>query len=236
MAPRSSRIALIALVLLLCTGGPASARPDAFDDSIDARLRACVGCHGAQGRATAEGYLPRIAGKPAGYLFNQLLNFRDGRRVAPSMTWMVDGLAEPYLREIAAYFASRHPPHPPPPRPAVAPAMLERGRRLVTEGDAVRGLPACTACHGEALLGAQPATPGLLGLPRDYLNAQLGAWRNGSRRAMAPDCMATIARRLEGDDVAAVTAWLASRPIADDARPDEAAPSPPPLECGGIGR
>ena len=32
--------------------------------------------------------------------------------------------------------------------------------------------------------------PGLLGLPRDYLNGQLGAWRSGQRRAVEPDCMA----------------------------------------------
>jgi cytochrome c553 len=30
----------------------------------------------------------RIAGKPAGYLYNQLLNFRDGRRNYPLMTYI----------------------------------------------------------------------------------------------------------------------------------------------------
>ena len=36
------------------------------------RVLACTGCHGPEGRAAADGYYPRIAGKPAGYLFNQL--------------------------------------------------------------------------------------------------------------------------------------------------------------------
>ena len=66
----------------------------------------------------------------------------------------------------------------------------------------------CGACHGAALTGVQPATPGLLGLPRDYINAQLGAWRTGQRKAHAPDCMADIAQRLDIQDIAAVSAWL----------------------------
>jgi cytochrome c553 len=149
---------------------------------------------------------------------------------------MVDGLPESYLREIAAHFAGLHLPYAPPPPPAAPPEVLERGRRLALEGDASRDLPACVACHGDALLGAQPAVPGLLGLPRDYLNAQFGAWREGTRRAMAPDCMATIARRLAGADVAAVTAWLASRPVPTQARPAETLPAKLPIECGGLGR
>jgi cytochrome c553 len=205
-------------------------------DTLDARLLACTGCHGPQGRATPDGYYPRIAGKPAGYLYNQLLNFRDGRRAVPSMTWMVDGLPDAYLREIAVHFADRHPPHPSPPPPAAGPDALERGRRLVVEGDRARELPACVACHGDALLGAQPAVPGLLGLSRDYLNAQFGAWREGTRRAMAPDCMATVARRLEPDEVAAIGAWLAAQPVPADARARERLPATLPLECGGLGR
>ena len=40
------------------------------------------------------------------------------------------------------------------------------------------------------------SVPGLLGLPRDYLAGQLGAWKSGIRHALAPDCMAEIAERL----------------------------------------
>ena len=42
------------------------------------RMQACVMCHGKEGRATNAGYFPRIAGKPAGYLLNQMKNFREG--------------------------------------------------------------------------------------------------------------------------------------------------------------
>ncbi|MFP5394310.1 MAG: c-type cytochrome, partial [Gammaproteobacteria bacterium] len=74
-------------------------------------------------------------------------------------------------------------------------------------------VPACVACHGNGLTGVAPAIPGLAGLPRDYLNAQLGAWRNGSRRAHAPDCMATIAARLSVADVTAISSYIAAQPV-----------------------
>ena len=103
---------------------------------------------------------------------------------------------------------------------------------IVARGDPVLKVPACVACHGQRLTGALPAIPGLLGLPRDYINAQFGAWRNGTRRAHAPDCMATIAGRLSLEDVTAISGWLASEPVPDDASPVPDVPHPMPLACG----
>jgi cytochrome c553 len=93
-------------------------------------------------------------------------------------------------------------------------------------------VPACAKCHGEALTGIAPNTPGLLGLPRDYLNSQLGAWRTGQRKAHAPDCMAQFAKRLAPDDLAAVTSWLAAQPLPANPRAASALPAPAPIECG----
>ena len=49
-------------------------------DTMAARVLACASCHGAEGEGTSDIYFPRLAGKPAGYLYNQLVAFRDGRR------------------------------------------------------------------------------------------------------------------------------------------------------------
>lgn len=195
-----------------------------FEDTIAQRTQACTACHGEQGRAGPDGYYPRLAGKPAGYLYNQLLNFRDGRRHYGLMTRMVDLLDDAYLMEIAQYFADMKVPYPPPSMNAAAPssAVLERGRTLVMEGDAGLRVPACVQCHGHALAGAQPHAPGLIGLPADYLIAQLGGWRTGQRRAHAPDCMATIVQRLSDSDAYAAVAWLARQPVPADAQPDPA--------------
>lgn len=110
--------------------------------------------------------------------------------------------------------------------------LLERGRQLVMQGDSARKLPACVACHGQRLTGVEPTIPGLLGLPRDYVNAQFGAWRNKARRAHAPDCMAEITARLSLEDVNAISHWLAAQPTPADPRPAASIARPLPLACG----
>lgn len=228
---RSPLRRLAGLVLAAaCAAGPALAAPS-FEDSMAQRTLACTVCHGAQGRAGPDGYYPRLAGKPAGYLYNQLLNFRDGRRHYGLMTRLVDPLSDAYLMEIAQYFAALELPYPPPSArpPRVSPELLQRGQALVRQGDAALGLPACAQCHGQALTGVAPGVPGLLGLPQDYLNAQLGAWRTGQRRAHAPDCMARIVERMRPEDVVAVTSWLAMQALPADTRP---ATAPPPAPAG----
>lgn len=204
--------------------------------AFSTRVAACTTCHGREGRATPQGYFPRIAGKPAGYLHQQLLNFREGRRVYAAMTYLVEPLSDAYLMEMAQYFADLDLPYPPPAPPVERPALIAQGQRIALAGDAARGLPACTKCHGEALTGVQPAIPGLLGLSRDYLIAQLGAWQTGVRRARAPDCMRDIARRLTPEELGAISAWLASQPVPAGAKPAAGPAQPLPVACGGVAR
>ncbi len=201
-------------------------------DTLDRRLQACTACHGEQGRATPDGYFPRIAGKPAGYLHNQLRHFQAGRRQAVGMTSLLDHLDDAYLSDMAAHFASLDLPYPPPAPLQGTVAQRARGEQLVRVGDAARNLPSCNSCHGERMTGVQPAIPGLLGLPRDYLIGQLGGWQTGQRRATAPDCMAQIAKRLSGEDVSAVASWLAAQPLPGDAKPADRLPAPLPIACG----
>ena len=221
-------------LVLGCAGPVASIAGTPGLDSLEQRVQPCMACHGKEGRATSEGFYPRIAGKPAGYLFNQLINFRTGRRHFPMMVYMTMLQQEPYLKEMAGYFAAQDLPYPAPSPPGESSDVLERGRVLVMEGDPARRVPSCRACHGAQLLGVEPDVPGLLGLSRDYLVAQLTAWRIGARSARAPDCMAEVVHRLSPRDVNAATAWLASQPIPTGARPEAAFSHAPPLDCGSL--
>jgi cytochrome c553 len=201
-------------------------------DTIAARVLACAPCHGAEGQGTNDPYFPRLAGKPAGYLENQLLAFRSGRRRYPPMNYLLEFLPEPYLRAMAEYFAAQRPPLPPPAPPDVSQELLARGQTLVGRGDAAREVPACASCHGPSLTGMEPAIPGLLGLRATYIRAQLGAWRYGTRTALAPDCMQIVAGHLTEDDVRAVAAWLASRPAPADPSPAAKGSFVLPFACG----
>ncbi len=220
--------------LLLLAAGAASA---ADESGITERVKPCAACHGEAGHSSAEAgaetYYPSIAGKPAGYLHQQLLNFRDGRRHNAIMQPMLSTLSDAYLREMADYFAAQ-PLSVATHAPSASAERLALGRQLVEHDDAARDIPACSACHGAELKGAQPSIPGLRGLGTDYLSAQLGAWRTGVRKAAAPDCMGRIAQRLSLDEIAAATAWIASLPPLPDARPADRPGADLPMRCGGV--
>jgi cytochrome c553 len=213
----------------------AQSQPQPQADSMAKRMQACTTCHGAQGITSNTAYFPRIAGKPAGYLFNQLQNFKEGRRHYGLMVGMVEHLSDPYLFEMAQYFAGLDVPYPQPVplKTPASDASMQLGKALSLQGDKTRNIPACTACHGAALMGVQPSIPALLGLPRDYLAAQLGAWQTGLRRAHAPDCMGRVAKLLQPADVDAVANWLALQPVPANTKPAASLPEPLYEKCGG---
>ncbi len=208
------------------------------------RMQACTTCHGAGvtatvGRTANEVYFPRIAGKPTGYLLHQLQNFRDGRRHYGLMVGLVEHQSDAALMDMAVYFSALQLPYSEPqtPPPGTTSKAMQRGQQLAMQGDAAKGIAACASCHGAQMLGVQPAIPGLLGLPRDYMAGQIGAWQTGMRRAQSPDCMAQIAKKLNPEDVNAVVTWLAAQPVPSAAKPLASVanlPAPLPLPCGGV--
>ncbi|HEY0203417.1 MAG TPA: c-type cytochrome [Acetobacteraceae bacterium] len=221
---------------------PAAVQSVGTHDPMDSRVLACAPCHGTKGQGAAgQGSLgqvaannifPRLSGKPAGYLFNQLVAFREGRRRYPPMNYLLEFQTDAYLHAMADHFAAQRSPLPPAAVSVASRDVLAQGQSLVTAGDTARGIPACAACHGPDFNGMEPAIPGLLGLRPDYISAQLGAWRYGTRTAAAPDCMQAVAGRLTEADVTAVAAWLSALP--DPANPDPAPQGslPMPLACG----
>lgn len=223
---RSSAVllrALLGALLLVQSAGAAD---------LSERLAACASCHGVEGEGRAGNeYYPHLAGKPRGYLLSQLRAFREGRRVYPQMTWLMRNLSDAYLADIAEHYAAL------PPRSSSEPVAMTadaaaRARELVEQGDPPRDIPACTACHGANLAGIEPDVPALVGLPVDYVIAQLGAWKTGTRTATEPDCMATIAQALDPADMRRLGEWLASRGVEHVEAPAAAGSFALPRACG----
>jgi cytochrome c553 len=234
-----TRFPVIFAMLLLCAGGmpPAHAAgpiPATVPDTMEQRLLACATCHGKNGEgAKKSGTYPRLAGKADGYLYNQLLNFRDGRRNYPAMNYLLGYLSDDYLREIAQYYSQLRTPYPAPVSGAAG-AVLARGEALVMKGDAPRKLPACNECHGKALTGTAPFVPGLVGLSASYIGQQMGAWQARNRHAAEPDCMAKIASLLGPEEISAVSVWLAAQPVPTEAAPSVATALKLPMDCGSV--
>ena len=115
-------------------------------DTMAARVLACASCHGAEGEGTSDVYFPRLAGKPAGYLYNQLIAFRDGRRKYPPMNYLLAYLPDPYLQADGrtfrlaaaavpgACFSFRR-----------ATTFSRSGEAIAVNGDPQRGVPACAS-------------------------------------------------------------------------------------------
>ena len=238
MAGMHSRFPLRALVraaaALLVSGAasasvaPVSAAPTV--DPMQQRVAACASCHGARGEGLrGNDTVPRLAGKPAGYLLQQLEAFQDGQRHHAPMEYVVRQLSPAYLRQIADWFAAQQVPFHPAPVPTLPAAALARGEQLVRHGDAGRGIPSCQSCHGDTLTGVEPMMPGLAGLSYAYIDAQLAAWRKHQRSSDGPGCMVVVANRMTDDDVTAVAAWLASQVPPADLHPLPAKAQTEPL-------
>lgn len=226
-----------ALLILTAITAPAAAQapatvPQSAPDTMAARTLACVGCHGDKGRGVENVYFPRLAGKPAGYLYNQLIAFQEGRRRYAPMNYLLAYLPPAYLKDMANYFAAQRPEPLPTTAPNAPAAIIALGQQLVTRGLPDKKVPACVSCHGAALGGREPGIPGLLGLRADYVSAQLGAWRYGTRTALAPDCMQFIASTLSEAEVGAVAAYLATQHVPAQEKPAAADTAPLPMACG----
>lgn len=234
-SPSFPKLARLLLTASLFGAAPAAhaAKPVEVPDTMEQRLLACATCHGKAGQGAAKNQTyPPLAGKAEGYLYNQLLNFRDGRRKYAVMNYMLGFLSDAYLREIAQYYARLPAVHGARPT-GIAGDVLARGEALVTHGDPARKLPACNQCHGQSLMGLPPFVPRLVGLSQDYISQQMGAWKVHNRRAQEPDCMAQIAALLTPDEVVAVGGWLASLPEPANV-PPAAHTGKLPMDCGSL--
>lgn len=224
-------IATFALCAMSALAQAQAASTVTLPDNTASRVLACSSCHGHQGEGSKDDYFPRLAGKPAGYLYHQLVAFRDGRRKYAPMNYLLEYLPDSYLQEMAQYFATQQTAFPVLPRPTASASVLALGEKLALNGDASRHIPSCVACHGNSLTGVSPDIPGLLGLHAKYISAQLGASRYGARVSGNPNCMQKVTVLLSDADIAAVSAWLASRPAPLNPAPATEGSLPLALTC-----
>ncbi|PTN07825.1 hypothetical protein C8R11_1321 [Nitrosomonas aestuarii] len=214
---------------------PAAIAANIVPDTMAERVKACTICHGDEEKVEQHAYYPSINGKPKGYLFNQLRNFRDGRRHYQPMAVLLENMSDSYLMEIAYYFSALQLPVSPSEQIEMESNEIRLAEQLIFSGFADRNIPACSACHGIDLMGTAPFIPGLLGLSRTYITAQFGSWRNGGLiRGQVSDCMSEIAKKLTDSETIAIAKWLATQSVSG--KPDPADTLSPELahRCNSI--
>jgi cytochrome c553 len=193
-APPSSRLGA-ALGLLLAVL-PAVAHAQTFE----ARLAACLACHGADGASRIPG-TPSLGGQPAFFLITQLFLFREGRRDNEAMTAAATPLTNDDLRAFADAVAKLPPPSPPVTPPD--PARFARGR-------AQAGRRFCGACHGADYSGREQV-PRLANQREEYLLAVMRGFKAGTRIGYGP-AMSEALFGLADEDLLDIAHYLAHLP------------------------
>lgn len=209
---KAGAVPLLGLGLVLASVNAAELDTAAIERGQTAAVT-CVACHQADGSGMnipgGESW-PRLAGLEQQYLVAQLQAFKDGSRNSASMLPFAMMLSDEQVVDVAAYYASL--PIPAITPPEVDEAVLEHGRKLATQGDWDRYIVACVSCHGIGNQGNGAVFPGLAGQQPAYIAQQIKAWQNGTRTNDPQQLMAAIAKRMNDDDIAAVSAWLATQP------------------------
>jgi cytochrome c553 len=186
----------------------------------------CAGCHGAAAEGTIQekvtlaggGVYPRLAGQDRAYLVRQLNSFVDGWRDSVEMLPMARSLSDQDRLDVAAHIEGLTPPYPP--RQGADPAVLARGKAIVELGVPDAGVARCSGCHGHTGRGGGANFPYLAGQWPDYIEAQLEAWRAGSRRNSWRGLMRPAAAGLTDAEITAVAAYLGDVRPAPGARPN----------------
>jgi len=106
-------------------------------DTLEARVAACLACHGENGQSALP-EVPSLGAQPAFYLLIQLFMFREKMRVVDVMNRTTQGLGDNDLRGLADTIAKL--PSPPPAGGPVDPVRMERARALIEQYR-------CNFCH-----------------------------------------------------------------------------------------
>lgn len=159
----------------------------------------CFICHGADGESSSPVF-PRLAGQHAGYIAQQLANYKSGKRKSTAMQPMVEDLNEADFKALGAWFESR----PTRIHKVDDPELAQMGRLVFTRGNPHSGVAACASCHGPQGHGTE-VLPRLAGQHAQYTENQLKAFVSRQRDNAI---MHTIASRLTELEAKAVASYI----------------------------
>ncbi len=178
----------------------AAAKPDPAKGQ--AASAACQACHVADGSRGLPAN-PILQGQHPEYIVKQLTEFKSGKRKNAVMTGMAATVPDSEIANIAAFYASKQA------KPGFAKnkATVALGEQLYRGGVAAKQVPACAGCHSPNGAGIPAQYPRLAGQHAEYTEAQLTAFRAGTR-ANSPQMMA-IAAKLSDAEIKAVADYIA---------------------------
>lgn len=163
----------------------------------------CQACHGPDGNSSA-GTFPKLAGQNPRYLVKEMHDIKSGARQVAPMTGLLNNLSNQDMEDIAAYFASQKRT-----LGAADPKLVKQGEDIYRFGIPRKHIAACAACHGPTGQGINSARfPSLAGQWPQYIEAQLRAFRAGTRDNDPHKMMRTTAMDLSNKEIKAVASYI----------------------------
>jgi len=196
---------IFAIAILFVAGAaPALAAGNAVAGKEKSAL--CQGCHGETGNSASADF-PKLAGQPHTYIFKQVTDFQNERRLNETMQPMAATVASlEDLHDIAAYFSSQKMGKN---DGSFDAKKVKAGEDIFLNGNAANGVYGCVNCHGENGKGNQ-VFPRIGQQWKDYLVRQLKALKKGERANDRGGMMRDIAQKLSDQEIDNVTEFLAS--------------------------
>ncbi|MDF3838003.1 c-type cytochrome [Cupriavidus basilensis] len=195
---RSRQPALAGRAFLLCAalaGIAAIARAD--PEAGKRKAESCVACHGPMGNAANPQY-PVLAGQTARYIYQELKDFKEGRRSDPIMTPMAAPLSREDMLDLGEYFAAQKP----------IPSQFKADGQKVEAGRKKADEVPCTMCHLGGFAG-QNEIPRVAGQQYAYIVKQLEDFRSRKRTNDAGS-MTSVARGLSDADIQNLANYIAN--------------------------
>jgi cytochrome c553 len=186
----------LALVLAFAGSGAMAQGAAGAGEAAPAKAGVCGACHGPEAQATQPLY-PILAGQTARYLYLQLRDFQEGRRIHELMTPVVAGMSRDEMRELSDYFAKQKPPR----QTFAADADKARLGKLKADENL------CTMCHLGGFAG-QNEIPRVAGQNFDYIVKQLADFK-ARRRTNDAGSMTSVAGSLSAEDIDNLGHYLA---------------------------
>ncbi len=199
----------VALALLAAAAAVHAADAPVRGDAAKGKQLAaqvCAPCHNADGNSVISTN-PKLSGQGADYIVKQLTDLakpagdKTGRENA-IMSGIASTLEPADRANVAAWFAAQKSDWT---NPSGA-KDLEMGQRLYRAGLPEKAVPACAGCHGPTGAGLPALYPRIGGQYAEYLEAQLHAFREGTRRNNEP--MYHIAFRLSDPEIKALADYI----------------------------
>ncbi|HEB28314.1 MAG TPA: c-type cytochrome [Porticoccus sp.] len=186
----------------------------------------CAECHGIDGNPPITDQFdkqsPSLASQHSSYLERQLQAFKSGQRKAAEMDGMLQDYTLAEINQMAKYFSSQPLRVNPDLDPTIDTLVhtktedmewVARGKVLYQQGDAIRGIEACSSCHGLSGKGNEEIHSPLLSAQHArYIRMTLQAYRQGARvtDTMMDGSMQKISKKLNDEDIRNVAAYLQS--------------------------